>query len=61
MDDAITDIRKRRGRPAIGSTAIMLKLPPDHLAKLDDWIALQPDRPSRPEAVRRLLAEALGQ
>jgi len=59
MDNAITDIRKRRGRPAVGSTAVMVKLPPDQLAKLDDWIASHPDQPSRPEAVRRLLSSAL--
>jgi hypothetical protein len=29
--------------------------------RIDAWIATQPDpRPSRPEAIRRLLAEALG-
>ena len=38
---------------------VMLRMPPDHLAQLDTWIAQQPDKPSRPEAVRRLLAGAL--
>jgi hypothetical protein len=30
------------------------------LSNLDDWIADQGDRPSRPEAIRRLLEHALG-
>ena len=37
----------------------MVKLPPDQLGKLDMWIAAQPDQPTRPEAVRRLLARAI--
>jgi hypothetical protein len=32
---------------------------PDQLAALDAWIAEQKDRPSRPEAVRRLLGQTL--
>jgi len=35
--------------------------PPSLTAALDSWIAAQPEpRPSRSEAIRRLLAEALG-
>jgi len=35
--------------------------PPSLTASLDAWIAAQPEpRPSRSEAIRRLLAEALG-
>jgi hypothetical protein len=35
-------------------------LSPDELARLDAWIAQQPDpKPSRPEAIRRLLEKAL--
>jgi hypothetical protein len=34
----------------------MVRLQPDHLAALDTWIAEQPEpKPSRPEAVRRLM------
>jgi hypothetical protein len=49
-----------RGRPFVGSTPINLRHPPEQLAALDAWIARQPDDPSRPEAVRQLLATALG-
>jgi hypothetical protein len=39
----------------------MLRLDLPNLSALDAWIAAQPDpQPSRPEAIRRLLAEALG-
>lgn len=37
----------------------MVRLQPDQLAALDRWIEVQPDKPSRPEAVRRLLAKGL--
>ena len=38
----------------------MLRLQPGQLAKLDDWIARQPEPlPSRPEAVRRILEARL--
>jgi len=59
MADAIPDIRKRRGRPPVGSTGVLVKLPPDQLSQLDDWIAAQAVPPTRPEAVRQLLARAL--
>lgn len=32
---------------------------PDQLKRLDAWAAEQPDKPSRPEAVRRLVDMAL--
>ena len=51
--------KKRRGRPRRDPTSIHLTLVPDQLAQLDAWIARQDDAPSRPEAIRRLLAKAL--
>lgn len=39
----------------------MVKLRPEQLARLDAWIADQPEpQPTRPEAVRRLMDAALG-
>jgi len=53
----LSDNKKKMGRPATGvGTMIGVRLKPDQLAALDDWIADQADNPSRPEAVRRLLA-----
>jgi hypothetical protein len=47
-------------RPKIGSTPIMLRLPPDLLADLDRWIAdvarkMKASGGSRPEAIRNIL------
>jgi hypothetical protein len=53
--------RKRRGRPETGiGPAMGLRLYPEMERQLDAWIAKQDDAPSRPEAIRRLLAKALG-
>jgi Arc/MetJ-type ribon-helix-helix transcriptional regulator len=55
-------LTKKRGRPT-GVTHgdfIGLRLPSSLAASLDTWMASQPEpRPSRSEAIRRLLAEAL--
>jgi len=59
MANAISDIRKKRGRPAVGATGVLVKLPPDQLAALDAWIEGQPEKPTRPEAVRAILREKL--
>ena len=59
---SIKDIVKpaRRGRPRTGSTPILVRLQPLCIEALDAWIASQaPPRPTRPEAMRRLLAGAL--
>lgn len=53
---------KRRGRPVTTGKGqlVGVRLLPPALAALDTWIARQPEpKPSRPEAVRRLLAAAL--
>ena len=61
MTKSITDTQKKRGRPATGVTPISnLRLAPELRAKIDAWIAAQPEpQPSRSEAIRRLLAQAL--
>jgi len=56
---SIVGSRKRVGRPPVGSTPINLRLPPDLLTALDTWIAAQDPTPSRPEAIRLILAEKL--
>jgi hypothetical protein len=55
-------ITKKLGRPATGQGVLIgVRLHDLSLSALDAWIAAQPEpRPSRPEAIRRLLAEALG-
>ena len=51
---------KKRGPPAPGKgEPILVRLQRTPLAALDHWIARQEDRPSRPEAIRRLVEQAL--
>jgi hypothetical protein len=61
MPSTLSDSKKPKiGRPTTGiGKAIGLRLYPDLEAKIDAWCAQQPDKLSRPEAIRRLLVEAL--
>ncbi|MBW6523283.1 ribbon-helix-helix domain-containing protein [Sphingomonas sp. RHCKR47] len=57
---SITGAIKRRGRPATGrGESINVRLQPDQLAALDEWVARQASAPSRPEAIRHALAAFL--
>lgn len=52
---------KSRGRPATGKgTLIGVRLQPEQLQRLDDWIEDDGGRFSRPEAIRKLLEHAWG-
>jgi hypothetical protein len=52
--------RKRRGPAPTGiGTLIGVRLQPDQLGALDVWIARHDKSPSRPEAIRRLVEQAL--
>jgi hypothetical protein len=61
MKPSIPASNKRKGRPPTGKgEQVVVRMQPATLASLDAWIARQPEPwPSRPEAVRRILAEAL--
>lgn len=65
MTDAILDTKKRgRGRPRVDSIQLSVRVQSDLLAAVDAWIGEQaeripPEALSRPEAIRRLAAEAL--
>lgn len=60
MDGQETLQPKKRGpKPTGQGTPIQVRLQPDQLAVLDDWIAQQDDNPSRPEAIRRLIGQSL--
>jgi hypothetical protein len=43
------------GRPRTNPFSIHLTLTPDRLAEVEAWMARQKPRPSRPEAIRRLV------
>lgn len=55
------NVRKSgRGRPRVNAEPVTVRIPPDRLAALNAWIARQPEpRPSRPEAIRRLVEKGL--
>jgi hypothetical protein len=58
MAKSIRDIPKKgRGRPSTGGRreGIMLRLDPDQLESVDDWIIQRDATISRPEAIRRLV------
>ncbi len=46
-----------RKRPPQTGTLVGVRLPPELLVPLDAEIAEQSDQPTRPEAIRRILAE----
>jgi hypothetical protein len=52
-------VKKRMGRPPVGSKFIGVKMPPAQLARLKAWVKRQPDKPSLPEALRRLANKAM--
>jgi hypothetical protein len=59
---SIVDNRKKRGRgrPPTGiGKPVGLRLYPELEEKVDAWASKQPDRPGRPEAIRRLIEIAL--
>ena len=48
--------QNRRGRPPTGTNpSVGVRLPPPEMAALDNWRRQQPDMPTRPEAIRRLI------
>jgi hypothetical protein len=64
MRKAIGNIEKKRGRgrPPTEAVPVMVRVMPAQIGALDSWISNQPEpQPSRPEAIRRLLANALGE
>ena len=56
MTARIDDIKKsKRGRPPVESEPVTVRMTTDALYDLDNWRRKQPDLPSRPEAIRRLV------
>jgi hypothetical protein len=56
----ISGIKKKIGRPRVGSVGVMVRLPPDQLADLDRWIRdiarrMRAKSSGRPEAIRDIL------
>jgi len=54
---SIDNIRNRVGRPRINATPVTVRIPPEQLSQLDEWIDTQTaPRPSRPEAIRIIMS-----
>jgi metal-responsive CopG/Arc/MetJ family transcriptional regulator len=57
---SIPVLRKKRGRPATGQDPVLaIRLSSDLRAAVETWAEQQTDKPSRSEAIRRLLELAL--
>ena len=57
---SIEVVPKKRGRPPTGRDPVSaIRLSPDFRERVDAWREAQPDKPSRSEAIRRLVEEAL--
>jgi hypothetical protein len=53
--------RKKMGRPATGrDPQFAFRIPLQTIADIEAWAAQQPDKPSRSEALRRLIDIGLG-
>ncbi|WP_179944852.1 hypothetical protein [Blastochloris viridis] len=60
MKKQTVEPKKRRGPPPTGKgESVHLRLQPEIMAALDAWRHGQPDAPTRPEAVRRLVEREL--
>lgn len=56
------DTTKKRGRPPTGRDPVTaIRLSPELRAQIDAWAQTQSDRPSRSEAIRRILQQTLGE
>jgi hypothetical protein len=61
MRQSIPVKRKKRGRPATGVDPLVgVRMPPKLRKAVEDWAAEQPGSPTLSEAIRHLLAKALG-
>ncbi|WP_102227114.1 ribbon-helix-helix domain-containing protein [Acidimangrovimonas sediminis] len=50
---------KKIGRPTVDTEAVTLRLPREMIAAIDDRRRQEPDLPTRPEMIRRALAQWL--
>jgi hypothetical protein len=51
--------KTRRKRPEQTGLLVGTRLQPELLSRLDEWRRDQPDLPTRPEAIRRIIEEAV--
>lgn len=51
--------KKRMGRPPTDSEPVMIRMQPAMIAAIDEYRRTQEDLPTRPEVIRRVMAEFL--
>lgn len=51
--------KKRVGRPPTDSEPVMIRMQPAMVAAIDEYRRTQEDLPTRPEVIRRVMAEFL--
>ncbi|MFK4507229.1 hypothetical protein [Bradyrhizobium daqingense] len=59
MKKTTSDRMSPQKRPSGAGDPVMVRIQPDMAKELDDWRRRQEDLPGRPEAIRRLLEQAL--
>jgi hypothetical protein len=56
---SIDGAKKSKGRPKVDSEAVNVRMEREMIACVDEYRRSQPDLPSRPEAIRRLVDDGL--
>lgn len=56
---SIDSAKKPKGRPKVDSEAVNVRMERDLIERVDAYRRFEPDLPSRPEAIRRLVEKAL--
>lgn len=59
MTKAIDNTKKTRGRPKVQTEPVMVRLPTSMIAAIESYRREREEIPSRPEAIRQMLAEWL--
>lgn len=55
----MTDEKKQRGRPKTDTQPVMIRMEPEMISDIDAYRRTLEDIPTRPEALRRILADFL--
>ena len=61
VNTKMTAMKKKVGRPTgvVQTHQLQTRVSAEFLAKLDEWRRAQPDLPSRTEAIRRIVEQAI--
>jgi hypothetical protein len=51
----VSDIRKKIGRPKHPTVPVLVRFEPEDIERLDQWRRHREGKPTRPDAIRRLV------